>query len=199
MAKSSPQFSTLGPTGSPRPPGSFSGKPPSGKRLTGTTGAAGSVSTANSQPGATTAPVGLGSTPVTELSGRGTLQAQAEVLTATPVVPTLYPAEPGGTVIVQNSITININGVEAQQLFSKLDALFGELDKSNRITGELRDQLKNEIAAGRSVLSAPKANRNLVDLLLVRPLRWLAEKAGSAIISKLAVDALDLLSKLLGS
>ncbi len=63
-AKAPKRFSTLGPTGGPRPPyGSFSGKAPSGKRLTGTTGEAGFVGTANSRPSGGTAPVGLGSTP----------------------------------------------------------------------------------------------------------------------------------------
>jgi hypothetical protein len=39
----------------------------------------------------------------------------------------------------------------------------------------------------------------LIDLLLVRPLKWLAERAGSAVIGKLAGDALELLLRLLGN
>jgi hypothetical protein len=58
--------------------------------------------------------------------------------------------------------------------------------------------LTAEITAGRSLLASPKADARLIDLLLMRPLKWLAEKASSAIISKLALDALELLAKLTG-
>jgi hypothetical protein len=115
------------------------------------------------------------------------------------VVPTRYPDDPSGAVIVENYIAINLDGIAAREFFGRLDELLSEISRSNQISGELRDQLKHEIAAGKSVMSAPKANRKLIDLLLVRPLTWLAEKTGSAIIGKLATDGLDLLLRLLNN
>jgi hypothetical protein len=54
-----------------------------------------------------------------------------------------------------------------------------------------------ELAAGRELLKGPKPNRDLIDLLLVRPLKYLAEKAAGAIIGILAGEALQLLMQML--
>jgi hypothetical protein len=146
---------------------------------------------------------GAGSEPVNvDLSGRSSGRATARsVLSVNPepltVVPTLYPAQPSGPIVVDNYITINANSIEAREFFTRFDALLAELKRSNEISGEIRDQLKSEMDAGKSLLSAPKVNRSLVEMLLVRPLKWLAEKAGSAVITKLAGDALEWLLKLL--
>lgn len=130
-------------------------------------------------------------TPLTSTVSTSVTRAASITPQPITIVPTLYPELPSGGITVENYITINVNGADAEDFFAKLDALSDELRRSNEITGEVRDQLQSEIAAGRSILSAPKANRKLVDLFLVRPLTWLAEKAGSAIISKLAGDALE--------
>jgi hypothetical protein len=114
-----------------------------------------------------------------------------------PITATLYPGEPSGTVIVQNQITINIQSTEFRELNKKLDALLEAIRRSNEISGEVREQLKAEITAGRTLLTAPKTDRTWIDLLLVRPLKYLSEKVGSAVISKLATDALGWLLKLL--
>ena len=113
------------------------------------------------------------------------------------IAPTLYPADRSGVVVVNNYITINFNSVEARQLNAKLDDILQALDQSNTVAGPARDQAKSEIEAGKSLLSAPKANRDWIKLLLINPLKWLAEKAGSAVLQKLAVDALFLLTKLM--
>ena len=57
----------------------------------------------------------------------------------------------------------------------------------------MKGQLLAELKAGRQILEAPKPERNLVDLLLVRPLQWAAEKAGSVAFGDLAKRALDFL------
>lgn len=136
---------------------------------------------------------------VVEFSGAGALHADATVLPSAPVpiMPTLYPGELGGTVIVQNYITINVRSPVFRQSNTKLDELIDELRRSNQISAEVRDQLRAEITAGKALLAAPKPNRNLIELLLLRPLKYLADKAGSAIITKLAVELLNLLTKLL--
>jgi hypothetical protein len=112
-----------------------------------------------------------------------------------PITPTVYPGEPSGTVIVQNQITINVHSTDFRKFEAKLDELLEAIRRSNEISGEVRDQLKAEITAGRTLLKAPKADRTWIDFLLVRPLRYLAEKVGSAVISKLATDALEWLLK----
>jgi hypothetical protein len=57
-------------------------------------------------------------------------------------------------------------------------------------SGEVRDQLVSELRAGSEIITASKPQRDLVDVLLLKPLKWLAEKSGSAMVSKLAADAL---------
>ena len=116
---------------------------------------------------------------------------------AAPISPTFYTESPQGTVIVQNHVTINIQGVEFREFDKAMKALIGELRQSNEISGEVRDQLLSELRAGSEIITGPKPQRGLIDLLLVRPLKWLAEKSGSAIIQKLALDALQLLLKML--
>src|SRR5262249_50577691 len=98
---------------------------------------------------------------------------------------------------VQNQITINIHSTEFRKFEAKLDELLEAIRRSNEISGEVRDQLKAEITAGRTLLKAPKVDRGWIDLLLMKPLKYIADKGGSAVIGKLATAALDWLLKLL--
>jgi hypothetical protein len=132
--------------------------------------------------------------------------ASVEVSTTPPevrapiqVAPTVYPESPHGTIIVQNHnhITINIPTDEFRHFNTNFDLLIRELRYSNEISGELRDQLLSELKAGREIITGPKPQRALVDLLLLRPLKWLAEKSGSAVVSKLAADVLTWLLKII--
>jgi hypothetical protein len=114
------------------------------------------------------------------------------------ITPTVYPADWSGSVIVQSQITINIQSDEYRKFNNLIGQLLEEMRRSNAIAGEARDQLITEITAGTTLITAPKADRNWIDLLLVRPLRYIAEKAGGAVIGKLAGDALEWLLKMLG-
>jgi hypothetical protein len=81
------------------------------------------------------------------------------------IIPTVYPQNPsGGTIIVQNHITININSKEFREVAAKLDEVIKLLRGSNEIAGETRDQLIAEIKAGRAVLDAPKPDPKLIEL-----------------------------------
>lgn len=138
------------------------------------------------------------SAPDVHLQGVISMKADGFVLPAPiPVTPTVYPDTPHGTVIVQNYVTINIHSAEFSRFDKNLEALIGELHRSNEISGEVREQLVSELWAGREIIGAPKPQRALIDLLLVGPLKWLSEKSGSAIIGKLAADALDWLLRML--
>lgn len=134
----------------------------------------------------------------TRLLGVSGMRAEAVVIPApVPITPTVYPDSPQGTITVQNHITINIQSAEFSRFDKNLEALIGELLGSNEISGEARDQLVCELWAGREIIGAPKPQRDLIDLLLVRPLKWLIENSGSAMVSKLAGDALVWLIKML--
>ena len=78
-----------------------------------------------------------------------------------------------------------------------MGGLLDELRRSNEISGEVRDQLLSEMRAGREILNGPKPQRGLIDSLLVKPLKYLIENAGSTIIGKLAGAALDWLLKVM--
>ncbi len=129
---------------------------------------------------------------------RSGLRADAIVIPApVPITPTVYPDSPHGMIIVQNHVTINIQTDEFSRFNKNIEALIGELRQSNYISGEVRDQLLSELKAGRELINGPKPQRDLIDLLLVKPLKWLAEKSGSAIVSKLAADALEWLLRMI--
>jgi len=116
---------------------------------------------------------------------------------ALPITPTIYPDSPHGAIIVQNHITINITTDEFRHFNTNFELLISELRYSNEISGELRDQLLSELKAGREIITGPKPQRDLVDLLFLRPLKWLAEKSGSAVVSKLAADVLTWLLRII--
>jgi hypothetical protein len=65
-------------------------------------------------------------------------------------------------------------------------------------SGMTRDQLIAEIKAGRALLEAPKPDPKLIELLLKRPLMFIADKGGGALIGAAAAAALALLGRLTG-
>jgi hypothetical protein len=132
-------------------------------------------------------------------AGTGGLNADAQIIPApVPVTPTVYPDQPDGTVIVQNHITINIQSVEFRDFNANVGKILDALPSLNTLSPEVRDQLRAEISAGKALLTAPKPHPTLIELLLKRPLLYIAEKAGGALISKVAVAALELLGKITG-
>jgi hypothetical protein len=139
-------------------------------------------------PGAVTAPQGGEA----HLGAASNLTADATVIPAPrPVTPTVYPDSPQGPIIVQNHITINLQSDEFRLFNQNLETLIAQLGRSNEFAGEARDQVVAELRAGREILTAPKPQRDLVHLLLLRPLKWVAAKAGSEVIASLTKKALD--------
>jgi hypothetical protein len=122
------------------------------------------------------------------------------------IAPTIYPREPGGTISVQNHthITINIQGNHFRDFNGTMADLHEALRDANAIGAnaigpEVRQQLIAETSAGTELLKAPKADRGLIDLLLLRPLTWLSTVAGAGErIAELALVALNLLNKMIG-
>jgi hypothetical protein len=63
------------------------------------------------------------------LQATSSLASNAIIIPAPiPVTPTVYPDSPQGTVIINNYITINRNGVEFLNFSTKLDALINQLN-----------------------------------------------------------------------
>jgi hypothetical protein len=171
-------------------PGAFQGLPPSAAvRST-----AGETKPPEVPPGAgfrAPLPIPLG------LGAGETVVSHVPASASVPITPTVYPDSPQGTIIVQNYVTINVETNEFIQFNKNLEALIGELRLSNEISGEVRDKLISELHAGRELLTGPKPQRGVIEVLLVRPLKWIMEKSGSAIIGKLAGDALNWLLKMI--
>jgi hypothetical protein len=119
------------------------------------------------------------------------------------IAPTIYPQEPGGTINVQNHITINIQGNHFRDFKGTMADLHGALRDANAIGAnaigpEVRQQLIAETSAGTELLKAPKADRGLIDLLLIRPLTWLSTIEGvGERVAELALVALNLLNKMI--
>jgi hypothetical protein len=133
-------------------------------------------------------------------SSGGQSSARAE-LTLTPkpvtIVPTPYPADPAAPLVISGYVRIDVRSAEFGELNAKLDELIRLVGQSNQIAGETRDQLFAEIQAGRTILAAPKPDRNLIEALLVHSLTWIVAAAGSGIIGECANEALHLLLRML--
>jgi hypothetical protein len=135
---------------------------------------------------------------LTSLNQRVSLEMSVDRATI-PIVPTLYPVEPAnGVVVVQNFITINTNSVEFREFTERIGELIAKIQQSNEISGEVRDKLISEMVAGISILKSPKPDPKLIDLLLRRPLIYIADKATGAAIGALATAAVLALAKLTG-
>ena len=142
----------------------------------------------------------IGTPALSVMPGTSSLIADAVVIPApVPVTPTVYPDSPGGTIIVHGNVTINFESADFKTFNVTMDALVKQMQvgRSNEISGEVCAQLLSEMTAGRELLRGPKPSRDLIELLLVRPLKWLAEKAALAIVGTLAGEALDLLLKMI--
>jgi hypothetical protein len=114
------------------------------------------------------------------------------------IIPTVYPQDPGGTITVQNYITINVRGADFRDFEDKMGELFAELRKSNEIAGEVRDKLIAEMNAGITILKSPKPDRQVIDQWLVRPLKYIAEKVAGTVIGALATTAVRILLRMMG-
>jgi hypothetical protein len=126
----------------------------------------------------------------------GSMQVVARTATIS-VAPTIYPESIDGAIVVENFVTVNIEGSELRHLSEKLDGVIEGLRGLNEIAADLRDKLIAEISAGQDIIKGPKPQRSLIELLLVRPLRFIAKAAGSTLVSEFAKKALELLLPLL--
>lgn len=123
-------------------------------------------------------------------------QEQLRAVTHTPIVETIYPADPSGAVVVRNHAKINLHSAEYREFNTKVDDLLTLLRDSNDFSGEVRDQLIAEISAGKTLLSAPKVDPFLIEQFLTNPFRYIADKSVETATGALTVALLMLLGKL---
>jgi hypothetical protein len=114
------------------------------------------------------------------------------------IVPTGYPRDPNGAITVENYIKIDVRGPDFRKFEETMDEMLTALSKSNEIAGEVRDKLIAEIDAGMTILKSPKPNPQVIAVWLLRPLKWIAEKAGGAAIGALAGAAITMLLRFMG-
>lgn len=115
-----------------------------------------------------------------------------------PINPTRYPENFSGIITVHNYITINLHSEEFRAFNAKVDELLDALRHSNELAGEVRDKIVAEIRAGLEILKSPKPDRQQVEVLLVRTLKYVADKAAGPVIGAIALAALAALGKLTG-
>jgi hypothetical protein len=128
-----------------------------------------------------------------QFSGQA-VNSEASVL----LTPTGYPSDLSGPITVKNFITININGEDYEKLGETMDRLLVELRQSNTIAGEIRDKLIAEMEAGLKILASPKPDPKLIEVLLIRPLKYIGDKTAGPIIGALALAALAAIGRMTG-
>jgi hypothetical protein len=80
----------------------------------------------------------------------------------------------------------------------KIDELVAAVEATNDFPGdpEFKEQVVAELSAGRRLLQATKVRVGAVRAALGPPLKWILEKAGGALIGKIAGDLWQYLSHL---
>lgn len=114
------------------------------------------------------------------------------------ITPTQYPNSLDDPIGVQNYLTIDIHSGDFKSFNEKIDELLFELRRSNIISGDIREKLVAEIAAGRVILNSPKPDRKMIEILLVRPLMYIGDKAAGPLVGAAALAALAALGKITG-
>jgi hypothetical protein len=123
---------------------------------------------------------------------------QIEPASVISITPTIYPDDPTQQITVENHITINIHSADFRELNANITELLAELRRSNTMAGETGAKLMGEIEAGMAILRAPKPDPKMVELLLARPLKYIADKAAGPVIGACALAALAALGRLTG-
>jgi hypothetical protein len=97
----------------------------------------------------------------------------------------------GGTIPASDrTVSLGHNSPEQKQALEKIDELVEAVKQANDLPGtpEEKEQLVAELSAGRKLLEATKVRVAAVHATLQPALRWILEKAGGAMIGKMAGD-----------
>ena len=96
------------------------------------------------------------------------------------------------------TLSLGHNSPEQQHVLAKLDELVAAVEATNDFPGEpeFKEQLIAELSAGRRLLEAAKVRVRAAREALAPPLKWILEKAGGAIIGKIAGEVWQYLTHL---
>jgi hypothetical protein len=88
------------------------------------------------------------------------------------------------------TVTLGHNSLEQKQVLEKIDELLEAVQATNDFPSapEFKEQIVAELSAGRKLLEAARARVAAVRDALGPPLKWILEKAGGAVIGKIAGD-----------
>jgi cell division protein ZapA (FtsZ GTPase activity inhibitor) len=95
-------------------------------------------------------------------------------------------------------VEIDRNSPRLKKAIKDVELVIEELRKSNSLDQNIRDQALHELTAGLEILQSPRPTKLLLDRLLMRPLRYLANHAGPAVIGAVSATAVAALAKVLG-
>ena len=95
-------------------------------------------------------------------------------------------------------VTLGHNSNEQIEALSKIDALAEAVEKANDFPGSPEEQNETvvELSAARRLFEAARVRTEPIRALLMPKLTWLVDKAGGAMIGKIAGDLLEYLMRL---
>src|SRR5262249_30251491 len=95
-------------------------------------------------------------------------------------------------------VSLGHNSPPQKEALEKIDALVAAVKETNDFFGdpEEREQVVAELSAGRRLLEAAKVRVSAIRAALQPSLKWILEKAGGAVIGKLAGDLWQYLAHL---
>jgi hypothetical protein len=97
-------------------------------------------------------------------------------------------------------VRIDHNLKPITELQEKLDEVVTWMEADNSLSQEedAREQRLAELKAGKVVLEAPQASETVLEWLLIRPLKWILEKAAESSVATVVAILLTLLLTLFG-
>jgi hypothetical protein len=85
----------------------------------------------------------------------------------------MYSADNGHVIVV-------VDAAIAAMVAEKIGEVLDQLRGSNELASDTKRELTGDLKAGIEVIRSERANRSYVELLLLRPLQWIAEKFSGA-------------------
>ena len=121
-----------------------------------------------------------------------------ELTTGVIIHPTIYAGGLNGPVVIVNSIEIKIDSSEFQILNRQVTEILEHLRQSNELSSDVQRHLSTEVRAGMELIKTGRTSQEILDVFLLRPLRFIAKEFSAADIRALASAAASTLARWLG-
>jgi hypothetical protein len=134
-------------------------------------------------------------------SASGNAATQQRPAGSVSISPTIYSYGANAQIQVgqTNAITIDRRTVQFQEFERQMTILMNQLQGSNDMPAEAKEQLTGELRAGMEIIKTPKPNRGALQSFLVQPLIWMAKEFTSGTIRAAAAAALATLATIAGT